>query len=174
MCGRLKWLCGNWLFNQDIGIDSSNNAGWIVEACWLFVSPDLEMILPFEHEKKIAVKHTQKRKSAVYYQQSFKINIVHTVCTAKHAPYSSNRSRQCKPHRNGQRVHACACACARARARARLNLAEARPTWSSPVLTTVSWAAVTDVKSHYPNAAISLTRSRVNEFVEMCDPFLIR
>ena len=55
-----------------------------------------------------------------------------------------------------------------------LALCVAQPTRSSPVLTTVSWAAVTDVKSHYPNAAISLTRSRVNEFVEMCDPFLIR
>lgn len=55
-----------------------------------------------------------------------------------------------------------------------LVLCIAQPTRSGPVLTTVSWAAVTDVKSHYPNAAISLTRSRVNEFVEMCDPFLIR
>lgn len=55
-----------------------------------------------------------------------------------------------------------------------LALHAVQPTRSNPVLTTVSWAAVTDVKSHYPNAAISLTRSWVNEFVEMCDPFLIR
>lgn len=55
-----------------------------------------------------------------------------------------------------------------------LALCVAQPTRSSPMLTTVSWASVTDVKSHYPNAAISLTRSWVNEFVEMCDPFLIR
>lgn len=54
------------------------------------------------------------------------------------------------------------------------SICMALPTRSSPVLTTMSWAAVTDVKSHYPNAAISLTRSWVNEFVEMCDPFLIR
>lgn len=78
-------------------------------------------------------------------------------------------------------VCVCVCACARAHGGARvyvillsLALHAVQPTRSNPVLTTVSWAAVTDVKSHYPNAAISLTRSWVNEFVEMCDPFLIR
>lgn len=85
----------------------------------------------------------------------------------------SARQKEIKPWNNTQADSgwACVCVCVFL-----VNLAvrEAQPTWSGPVLTTVSWAAVTDVKSHYPNAAISLTRSRVNEFVEMCDPFLIR
>lgn len=83
----------------------------------------------------------------------------------------SARQKEIKPWNNTQADSGWACVCVFL-----VNLAvrEAQPTWSSPVLTTVSWAAVTDVKSHYPNAAISLTRSRVNEFVEMCDPFLIR